>query len=263
MKTRQEIETLETDVLVIGGGLAGCMAAIKAAEHDVSVIITEKSNTRASGCAGTGIDHIWAYIPPLHEKMGYSMEDLIESHTKVTAGGFIHPEIIHMIARTSYDRMLNLENFGINFRYKDSDLPGGFRVVTQFHSIPTVFNFEGRDIKRRLTSEAKKRGVKIINRVNMIKLLTTADGEIAGALGVGTRDGKLYHFKAKTVVLSTGRVNRMTKAYTGVWGNYRLPANETGDGRAMAFRAGVPIINMEFLSAQNYSIGGFELNETV
>ena len=260
MKSAQEIIRIETDVLVIGGGLAGCMAAIKASESNVSVTIAEKSHTKASGCAGTGIDHIWAYIPSLHKMMGYSMEDLIESHTKATAQGFIDSEIIHLIARESFNRMLDLESFGLNFRFDDSNLPGNFRVVAQFHSVPTVFNFEGRDIKTKLTAEAKKRGVNIVNRVSMIELLTSSDGHISGALGVGTRDGKLYHFKAKAVVLSTGRVNRMTKAFTGVWGNTRLPANETGDGRAMAFRAGLPIINMEFLSSQSYSIGNFELN---
>ena len=94
----------------------------------------------------------------------------------------------------------------------------------------------------------------------MTELLTTADGHIAGALGIGTRDGKLYHFQAKAIVMSTGRVNRLTRNQTGVWGNTRLPAYETGDGRAMAFRAGVPIINMEFLSPQRFSIGNYELN---
>jgi succinate dehydrogenase/fumarate reductase flavoprotein subunit len=260
MVTKNEVIPIETDVLIIGGGLAGCMAGIKAAESDVSVTIVEKADTRASGCAGTGVDHMWAYIPPVHEKMGYSIEDLVESHIKGIARGFIDPELLHFIAREAYNRVLDLEKFGLNFRFEDSKLPGKFRVVTQFHSLPSTLNFDGRDIKIRQTREARKRGVNIINRVTMIDLLSSPDGHISGALGVGTRDGKIYFFKAKAVVTSTGRVNRISRSQTGVWGNTRLPAYETGDGRAMAFRAGLPVINMEFLSPSNFAIGNFELN---
>ena len=71
--TALETVTLETDVLIIGGGAAGCMAAIKAAENkDVTVTLVDKSNTVASGCTASGIDHIWSYIPPVHEPMGYT-----------------------------------------------------------------------------------------------------------------------------------------------------------------------------------------------
>jgi len=260
MENNIEVVSIDTDVLIIGGGLAGCMAAIKAREYDLGVTLVEKANTMASGCAGTGVDHMWAYIPPVHEKMGYAIEDLIESHTKGIAHGFIDPGLLHMIARESYNRMLDLESFGLNFRYEDSPFPGKFRVVTQFHSVPSTFNFDGKDVKVHLTKEAKKRGVKIINRVTMVDVLTTPEGRISGALGVGTRDGKIYSFKAKAVVSSTGRVNRLTRSLTGVWGNTRLPAYETGDGRSMAFRAGLPIINMEFLSPSAFAIGNFELN---
>ena len=251
---------IETDVLIIGGGLAGCMAAIKAREYDVKVTIAEKANTLSSGCAGTGVDHSWAYIPPVHEKMGVTLEDLIDDHTRGLSAGFVNKELLRLVAAENYDRMLDLEKFGINIRYPDSKVPGGFRVVYQFHSIPASFNFDGRDLKIVLTKEAKKRGVEIVNRVNMVSLVVN-NGRIAGALGIGTGDGKIYAFKAKTVVLSTGRINRITRGVTGVWGNHRIPVNETGDGRSMAFQAGLPLLNMEFISpANNYSIGNFELN---
>jgi succinate dehydrogenase/fumarate reductase flavoprotein subunit len=258
--TKIEVIPIETDVLIIGGGLAGCMAAIKAAEEDVSVTIAEKADTRSSGCAGTGVDHIWGYIPPVHEKMGYTVEDIIESHTKGIANGFIDQELLHLIVRESYNRILDLERFGLNLRFEDSKAPGKFRVVTQFHSAPTTLNFDGRDLKVNLTKEARKRGVRIINRVTMVDLITSSEGHISGALGFGTRDGRIYSFKTKAIVTSTGRVNRISRGLTGVWGNTRVPINETGDGRAMAFRAGLPIINMEFLSNSIYSIGNFELN---
>ena len=121
MHTSNGVISLESDVLIIGGGLAGCMAAIKASELDVSVTLVEKANTLASGCAGTGVDHMWGYIPPVHEKMGYSIDDLLESHTKAIAHGFIDPELLRLIAQESYNRMLDLESFGLDFRYKTAN----------------------------------------------------------------------------------------------------------------------------------------------
>jgi succinate dehydrogenase/fumarate reductase flavoprotein subunit len=259
MNFATEIVPIETDVLVIGGGLAGCMAAIKAAESGLKVTIAEKANTLSSGCAGTGIDHVWGYIPPIHEQMGWTIDDLVEDHSQGVAKGFINKKLLYLVANESYDRVLDLEKFGINFRFPDSTLPGKFRIVSQFHSVPTTFNFDGRDLKPLLTKEAKKRGVTIINRVMMTELNVT-DGHVSGALGVGTNDGKIYSFRAKAVVVSTGRVNRLSKSVTGVWGNHRVPVNETGDGRAMALRAGLPIINSEFYTPGGYSIGNFELN---
>jgi succinate dehydrogenase/fumarate reductase flavoprotein subunit len=243
MKSTVEVIPIEADVLVIGGGLAGCMAGIKAVESGSNVAIVEKANTISSGCAGTGIDHVWGYIPPIHQKMGWTIDDLIEDHSQGIARGLINKELLYLVANESYDRVLDLEKFGVNFRYEDSKIPGKFRIVHQFHSLPTTFNFDGRDVKLKLTREAKKRGVTIINRVMVIELLVT-NGQISGALGVGTNDGKIYFFKSKAMVLSTGRVNRLSRTVTGIWGNHRIPVNETGDGRAMALKAGIPIINM-------------------
>lgn len=259
MNAKIDIIPIDTDVLIIGGGLAGCMAAIKAIEYGVDVTIAEKANTLSSGCAGTGVDHSWAYIPMIHEPMGWTIDDLIEDHAALIAGGFINKDLLRLVAAENYDRMLDLEKFGIKIRYDDSKIPGKFRIVYQFHTMPSSFNFDGYDLKIKLTKEARKRGVKIVNRVMMTNILVT-DGQIAGALGIGTNDGKLYSFRTKTIVMSTGRANRLTPNATGIWGNHRIPVNETGDGRAMAYRAGLPVINMEFLSSGYYSIGNYELN---
>ena len=88
-------------------------------------------------------------------------------------------ELLYVVAGESYQRVLDLERFGVNFRYPDSKLPGNFRIVPQFHSVPTTFNFDGRDLKPILTKEAKKRGVAIVNRVMMVELII-ADGQVAG-----------------------------------------------------------------------------------
>jgi succinate dehydrogenase/fumarate reductase flavoprotein subunit len=251
------ITPIETDVLIIGGGIAGCMAAIKASEKkDLRVTLVEKSNTMASGCAASGIDHIWSYIPPIHEKMGYTMEDMAEDHRQGVAFGFLRKDLFNLIAGTMYERVLDLERFGLNFRYEDSKAPGKFRIVPQFHSVPTSFNFDGKLLKLKLTQEAKRRGVSIINRVQMTDLVKT-NGQISGAVGVETRTGDIYFLKAKAVVLSTGRSNRLSRNPSGVDFNTRLPAPLSGDGTSMAIRAGLPIINIEFLSSRLLSACGY------
>ena len=246
--TGLRIIPIETDVLVLGGGLAGCMAAIKAGEaEDVSVTLVDKSNTVASGCAASGIDHVWAYIPPIHEKMGYTLDDMAEDHRQGIAYGFFRKDLFYLAAGSMYDRVLDMERFGINFRYTDSPVPGQFRIVRQFHSVPTSFNFDGIPLKPVLTKEARKRGVNIINRVQMTDYITT-DGQICGAVGIHVRTADIYFFKAKAVVTATGRSNRLSRNPCGFDFNLRMPAPMSGDGTSMAMRAGLPTVNIEFLS---------------
>jgi succinate dehydrogenase/fumarate reductase flavoprotein subunit len=246
---KPDIITVDTDVLIIGGGLGGCMAAINAADRGVRVAVTDKSNTVASGAAATGIDHIWSYIPPVHEKMGYTLEDMAEDHRLGMSAGFLRKDLFMLVAGTMYERVLDLERFGIRFRYEDSKAPGHFRIVPQFHSVPTSFNFDGVPLKRVLTKQVRKRGVDIINRVQMLDLLVM-DGQVCGAVGVGTRTGDVHVFRAKAVVLATGRANRLGRNLTGYDFNTRIPAPFSGDGQSMALRAGLPLINMEFLSGR-------------
>ena len=241
--------SVDTDVLVIGGGLGGCMAAINASNRGVKVAVVDKSNIIASGAAATGIDHVWSYIPPIHEKMGYSMDDMAEDHRLGMSAGFLRKDLFHLVAGTMYERVLDLERFGIRFRYEDGKAPGNFRIVPQFHSVPTSFNFDGAPLKRVLTKEVRKRGAEVFNRVQMLDLLVH-DGRVSGAVGVGTRTGDIYVFRAKAVVLATGRANRIGRNLTGYDFNTRIPSPFSGDGQSMAIRAGLPLINMEFLSGR-------------
>jgi succinate dehydrogenase/fumarate reductase flavoprotein subunit len=245
-----KVVVIETDVLVIGGGLAGCMAAIKAGEQDgLRVTLVDKSNTVRSGCTASGIDHLWGYIPPIHEKMGYTLDDMAEDHRQGIARGFFRRDLFDLVAGSMYERMLDLEKFGINFRYEDSKVPGKFRIVDQFHSVPASFNFDGESLKPKLTKEAKRRGVNIINRVQMTDLIST-NGQISGAVGIGTRTADIYLFKAKAVVLSAGRSNRLSRNPTGFDFNTRIPSPMSGDGTSMAIRAELPIINAEFFGGE-------------
>jgi succinate dehydrogenase/fumarate reductase flavoprotein subunit len=236
-------KTLETDVLVIGGGLAGCFAAIRAREMGASVIVAEKADTRRSGCASTGVDHCWTYIPDIHGK-DFTIEDLVKDHTDY-AEGFVDQEIATYIASHSFERLLDLERFGIPIR----DGEGNFSLIKKVHRFPTFLHFAGRDLKPKLTRQVRRAGAKIVNRVMVTDLLTTG-GRVAGAVGLETRTGTLVVFRANAVVLSTGNIYRLYPSKSGVPFNIAFPPHETGDGQGMAMRAGAELLNMEFTTFQ-------------
>ena len=241
---------------MVGGGLAGCAAAIRAGELNDKVILVDKSNPERSGCATTGVDHIWAYFPEVQNAEGVTLEDLVDDHVDNLAGGLANREVVHYIAETALDRILDLESYGVKVRYEDSTLPGKFRLVYQLHSCRNTMHFDGRDVKRYQTKAVRKRGVEIVDRVMLVDLLTH-DGQVAGAVGYGTRDGCLHLFHSKAVVFSTGRPNRLYKTLEGEVFSTRMPPAMTGDGKAAMWRAGVELINMEFSSPGMFSSRNF------
>jgi len=245
--SKVEIQEHSCDICVVGGGLAGCMAAVRAAQLSDDVILVDKSNPERSGCAGTGLDHIWGYFPEVQSREGVSLEQMVEDHIQNVAQGLVNKAVLHYIAATSYDRILDLERFGAKIRFDDSTLPGRLRLQYQMHACRNTLHFEGRDIKRILTGAVRKSGTRILDRVMAADLLTH-DGEIAGVVGYGTRDGKIHRIRAKAVIMSTGRANRLYKPHPGLTFAIRMPPALTGDGKAAMFRAGVELINMEFLS---------------
>lgn len=250
---RYEVKYLETDVLVVGGGLSGALAAIKAREEGVSCIVLEKSNTKRSGNAGSGIDHIFSYIPELHEKVGYTMDEMKEDQAKLDLAGMGlgFRSLNDYFVENSYERIIALEKYGLKFRFEDSNVPGGYRVVPQFHSVPTSFNFEGRDIKPILTREMEKAGVEIYNRVFVTELLK--DGEkVCGAIGICTREDIIYVVSAKTTILATaGGVDRLCKSGTGVdFERFHASSMNNGAGKVLAINAGADVINLEYTLSQ-------------
>ncbi|MBN1315422.1 MAG: FAD-binding protein, partial [Anaerolineales bacterium] len=136
------------DVLVAGGGLAGCMAAIRAGELNDKVILADKGHPARSGCAATGVDHIFAYFPEVQKAEGVSLEDLVEDHVNNLGKGLANRDIAHYICETALDRILDLESYGVKMRYEDSTLPGKFRLQYQLHACRNTLHFDGRDVKK-------------------------------------------------------------------------------------------------------------------
>lgn len=259
-------KTIKIDVLVIGGGLSGCMAAINASDHGAKVAIMEKSHTERSGAAGTGNDHFWFYDPEIHEPRGWTIPDMVrdistDGEYGKTKGGLMDQELLEIVAKGTKAAVDRLESWGVQFKYDkiypwnlQYDAPEGekkYRIVPQFQSEPDTLNYDGRDIKKRLTEQCKKRGVDIFNRVAGTGLLTK-DGKVVGATGVHMRTGEFHVFHAKAVIMATGMDQcRLFKPNNGHWFNSQSPPYITGDGEAMAVRAGAEVFILQAGKSQH------------
>jgi succinate dehydrogenase/fumarate reductase flavoprotein subunit len=252
-----KIEKVITDVLCIGGGIAGLMAAIRARELGAKVVIAEKGATKYSGSARAGNDHFWCYIP---EAYGSNMELFIKE-CMLTQLGYMLSGLGHRVVRTwldkSYDIVRLWDEWGIpmkhdgKWEFSGHSFPG--RVMTHL-------KYKGQNQKPVLTEQALKRGAEVKDRVMVFDLLGGADG-VTGALGVDTREDRFIEFRAKSVLLGTGSTGRIfPNIIPACMGNNARPFTLSGDGRAMAYRLGAELVNMEMINrhagVKNYCRSG-------
>jgi len=237
-------EKVEADVLCVGGGIVGLMAAIRAAELGAKVVVAEKANTLRSGAGGVGNDHFVCYIPEVHGPMEPFVRRMVSSPR---FGSMMLPESFWRIRLEKSFEMLKLwDSWGIPMKYEGKYEFAGHTLPGR-ESTNLSLKYSGQVQKPVLTREALKRGVEILNRVMVFDLIH--DGAIIGAVGAHTREDRMIEFQAKSVILGTGGCIRLYPGATPGWMfNQHTAPSTTGDGRAMAFRAGVELINMESLA---------------
>jgi succinate dehydrogenase/fumarate reductase flavoprotein subunit len=236
-----EKNPIEVDVLIAGGGIAGLMAGIRAASEGVSVAVVEKANTKRSGSGATGNDHFCCYIPEMHgDDLGPILwEDLHSLH-----GDFQDPSLARLFLEQTYDRVKDWDRWGIAMRPKGRwDFSGH-----AYPGRPRIFlKYAGYNQKAVLTEQARKQGVRILNH-HVVTEVIVSDGEVVGALGITTQgeDPVLKVFRAKAVILATGAATRLYPSTTPGW-MFNIPFCPvcTGSGRAIAYRAGARLVNME------------------
>jgi succinate dehydrogenase/fumarate reductase flavoprotein subunit len=262
-------QEIETDVLVIGGGIAGCWAAISAARTGVRVALVEKGDTIRSGAGGPGCDH-WCNVPA----NPHSKVDPDEWAKKLTE----HPGVLGALqkeplkypygngigsqiqCREDYDTLLEMEQMGgkirdVNDEYKGAE---GRYDDTKFmlsprvspnHSTEVVIRIWGTTFKPALKKECKRLGVKIYDRVMVTSLLTEngiQGARVVGATGLNNRTGEFMIFKSKAAVLATAGDWSLWMLNTELAGyNTFRSRTMTGDGVAMAWRAGAALTLME------------------
>jgi succinate dehydrogenase/fumarate reductase flavoprotein subunit len=244
-------ETIETDVLIIGAGAGGLMAAITAAEFGLQVTLCEKGNGRRSGGIMGGNDHFLCYIPEIH---GPKVRDklITESLTRIPTD----EDLVSKRLDLTYDVLKKWESWGVNMK-KDGHyefVGHWFTGLSEKTGEPragqTMLHFSDNELCAKLAFHASSMGVRIINRVMITDLLQNKDGRVVGAIGISTRDQILYIFQSKSTVINAGSVNRHRLYPHPDLIGYSMAQLATGDGQMIAYRAGAELQNLEFVRRQ-------------
>jgi succinate dehydrogenase/fumarate reductase flavoprotein subunit len=267
-------QVVDTDVLVIGGGIAGCWAAISAARTGLKVAMVEKGDTIRSGAGGPGCDH-WCNAPanPL------SNVDPDEWAEHMAEPPYSNGIGIQIQCREDWDALQELEQMGgkirdtkdeyvgaqgrddktklmISPRYTTvhSYIPGVVKPRT-FKSNPehklnnVVIRVWGTTFKPALKKECQRLGVNIYDRTMVTSLLTdkgVQGARVVGATAFNNRTGEFLVFKSKAAVLATAGDWSLFLLNTELSGyNYFRSRCQTGDGAAMAWKAGAALTVME------------------
>lgn len=257
-------ERAQADVLVLGGGIAGCFAAIAAARKGKSVILVEKGAVIRSGAAGSGVDH-WesACTNPCSR---VTAEEIAKAYIREQDGysnGIAH----YIECREGWHRLLDLEQFGGKIRDDKGEFAGadfrdektGLMFAYDYQNRFTI-RVWGSTFKPALYEELKRLGVRIFQRTEATALLTREENGVKrgiGALGMDVRTGKFLIFSAKCTVLCMSRPARIWLFDPDQVGLCEFrPTQSVGSGHAMGFRAGLEFTMMEKSVQGEFSAAG-------
>ncbi len=231
---------VDCDILVIGGGTAGPMAAYRAKKKNpnAKVILLEKANVKRSGAISMGMDGLNNAVIP-----GHSTPEQYVKEITIANDGIVDQAAVYKYAQNCYEIIQELDNFGIRFQ-KDEN--GDYDVKKVHHIGTYVLPMPNGDtVKKALYRQLKRARLLISNRYMATRLLTGKDGRIAGAIAVNTRNAEFLVVRAKAVILCMGAAGRLGLPTSGyLYGTYENAAN-SGDGYAMAYHAGAGLANLE------------------
>ena len=231
------------DVLVVGGGIAGLMSAIAAADSGADVIVAEKCHTRRSGAGCTGNDHFLCYLPEVHG----SLERFVRECMMTQVGFSTEERMLRVFAARSQAIVERWHKWGINMKTGEGDT---YRF--EGHAFPgrmrTHLKYDGKNQKEVLNREAVRRGVRLENKTAVLEYLQDDTGHICGALALdASRDVPVLKlFRAKALISATGAGNRIYSATTP---NYMFniagdPVN-VGSGMVACYRCGASLLSMD------------------
>lgn len=247
-----EVHDLTCDILIIGGGVSGIMAAITASEQGARVIVADLAHTMRSGDAGHGNDHLAAYLNEGEEWdtgegflkwMVRLSQGLIDLDVAVSTSIEVIPEMVDRLEKMRVP--LRNPKTGSYIRTGAFDMTKGYYI-----------NFEAFDMKLRMVRNAKKSGATMLDRVMITDLILQEDNRVAGAVGFHIRTGEFYIIHAKAVVLSTGSMSQIWENPTPYMFNVWHGAYNGAASYYLAWQAGAEIANCE-LTATNLVPKGF------
>lgn len=228
------------DVLVIGGGTAGPMAALKAKmkNPNATVVLLEKANVKRSGAISMGMDGLNNAVIP-----GYATPEQYTKEITIANDGIVDQKAVYKYAQNCYKIIEELDSFGIRFLKNEN----GDYAVKKVHHIGTYVlpMPNGETVKKAVYRQLRRARILISNRYMATRLLMSPEGRVAGAISVNTRTAEMLVFKAKSVILCMGAAGRLGLPTSGyMFGTYENAAN-SGDGYAMAYHAGAALANLE------------------
>ena len=231
------VPTTDCDVLIIGGGLAACMAALEASKRNMEVVLVDKGRLGRSGSSPTsgGVPQAaFAHADPRDSKDQHFRDTIL-------GGDFIpNQKIVRAIVEEVTDRVIELEEMGLHFKktpdgkqfYQEKRLGSSYA-----RSCPPVGGSVG--MLGSLRKEVFNREVQV-RQWTMVTKLLRRNGRVTGAFGINVQKGTYEAFRARAVVLAAGSAIAIQK-YTSA--NFLT----TGDAYVAAFDIGAPLANLEFL----------------
>ena len=225
---------LHTDILIIGGGTAGCYAALTIREKsDYSVIIAEKANIKRSGCLAAGVNAINAYIVK-----GRKPEDYVD-YAKKDADGIVREDLLMTMSEGLNRVTAKMESLGLVI-LKDEN---GEYVARGNRNI----KINGENMKPLLAAAVEKlKDVTVINRINITDYIVE-DNTIKGAYGFSIDDGTAYEIRAKKVLCATGGAAGLYRPNNPGFSRHKMwyPPFNTGAGYAMGIKSGAEMTTFE------------------
>lgn len=230
-----EIAKLKTDILIIGGGTAGCYAALTISKRapQTKIIIAEKANIKRSGCLAAGVNALNAYITKGHTP------DFYVDYAVKDAHGIAREDLLLSMSENLNEVTQELEKLGLVI-LKDEN---GEYVSRGNRNI----KINGENIKPILANAvADLQNVTVINGLNIVDYITT-DGRVTGAYGNFVKENKLAFISAKATIICTGGASGLYKPNHPGFSRHKMwycPFN-TGAGYAMGIRAGAEMTTFE------------------
>lgn len=227
-------EKISTDVLIIGGGTAGCYAALTISENsDKKVLICEKAHIKRSGCLAAGVNALNAYIVE-----GRKPQDYVD-YAKKDADGIVREDLLLTMSEKLNEVTDRLEKRGLVILKDENG-----KYVTRGNR---NLKINGENIKPILADAVEEaKNVTVLNRVNIFDY-SVKDNKINGAFGFGIESGIFYTIEAKAVIIATGGAAGLYKPNNPGFSRHKMwyPPFNTGAGYAMGIRAGAEMTTFE------------------
>ena len=227
-------EKISTDVLIIGGGTAGCYAALTISENsDKKVLICEKAHIKRSGCLAAGVNALNAYIVE-----GRKPQDYVD-YAKKDADGIVREDLLLTMSEKLNEVTDRLEKLGLVILKDENG-----KYVTRGNR---NLKINGENIKPILADAVEKaKNVTVLNRVNIFDY-SVKDNKINGAFGFGIENGIFYTIEARAVIIATGGAAGLYKPNNPGFSRHKMwyPPFNTGAGYAMGIRAGAEMTTFE------------------